>query len=106
MTNQNAWFVTSFCTELTLFCTVKKKKEKEKNARLLTNQNVEISCFLLDWNRLEIESLSLLNFQRGGGRSRESSFYAGKAIPSYFAVQRRSNAPIFCQFEKKKSLHS
>ena len=26
LTNQNAWFVSSFCTELTLFCTVFKKK--------------------------------------------------------------------------------
>ena len=25
LTNQNAWFVSSFCTELTLFCTVLKK---------------------------------------------------------------------------------
>ena len=32
LTNQNAWFVTSFCTELTLFCTVFKK-----TALLLTN---------------------------------------------------------------------
>ena len=31
--NQNAWFVTSFCTELTLFFTVLKK-----TALLLTNQ--------------------------------------------------------------------
>ena len=50
---------------------------------------------------LEIESLSLLNVQRGGGGSRESSFCTGKAIPSYFAVQRRSNAPNFCHFQKK-----
>ena len=26
LTNQNAWFVSSFCIELTLFCTVLKKK--------------------------------------------------------------------------------
>ena len=26
LTNQNTWFVTSFCTELTLFWTVEKKK--------------------------------------------------------------------------------
>ena len=45
LTNPNAWFVTSFCTELTLFCTVVKKK---KTALLLTNQNGEIfSCILL-----------------------------------------------------------
>ena len=44
VTNQNAGFVSSFCNELTLFCTVKKKK----NALLLTNQNGEIfSCLLL-----------------------------------------------------------
>ena len=43
LTNQNAWFVSSFCTELTLFCTVFKKTEL-----LLTNQNGEIfSCILL-----------------------------------------------------------
>ena len=31
LTNQNAWFVSSFCTELTHFCTVfKKKKSKEE----------------------------------------------------------------------------
>ena len=43
LTNQNAWFVSSFCTELTLFCTVFKKTEL-----LLTNQNGEIfSCMLL-----------------------------------------------------------
>ena len=34
LNNQNAWFVTSFYTELTLFCTVKKK-----TALPLTNQN-------------------------------------------------------------------
>ena len=44
LTNQNAWFVSSFSTELTLFCTVLKKK----TAVLLTNQNEEIfSCILL-----------------------------------------------------------
>ena len=43
LTNQNAWFVSSFCTELALFCTVLKK-----TALLLTNQNGEIfSCILL-----------------------------------------------------------
>ena len=43
LTNQNAWFVISFRTELTLFCTVEKK-----TALLLTNQNGEIfSCILL-----------------------------------------------------------
>ena len=44
LTNQNGWFVTSFCTELTLFCTVYKKK----SALLLVNRNGEIfSCILL-----------------------------------------------------------
>ena len=38
LTNQNAWFVTSFCTELTLFYPVFKKN---KTALLLTNQNGE-----------------------------------------------------------------
>ena len=43
LTNQNAWFVTSFNNELTLFCTVKKK------TLLLTNQNGDIfSLILLD----------------------------------------------------------
>ena len=41
--NKNAWFVSSFCTVLTLFCTVLKK-----TALLLTNQHGEIfSCILL-----------------------------------------------------------
>ena len=44
LSNQNGWFVTSFCTELTLFCTVYKKK----SALLLTNRNGEIfSCISL-----------------------------------------------------------
>ena len=42
LTNQNAWFVSSFCTELTLFCTVLKK-----TALLLTNQNEEIFSSIL-----------------------------------------------------------
>ena len=40
LTNQNAWFVTSFCTKLTLF--FRKKKNKKKNALLLTSQNEDI----------------------------------------------------------------
>ena len=40
LTNQNAWFVSSFCTELTLFCTVFKKK----TALLLTNQGSDPLC--------------------------------------------------------------
>ena len=43
LANQNAWFVTSFCIEITLFCTVFKKA-----TLLLTNQNGEIfSCILV-----------------------------------------------------------
>ena len=34
LTNQNAWFVSSFCTELTLFCTV-----FEKNCTALNQSN-------------------------------------------------------------------
>ena len=40
LTNQNVWFVSSFWTELTLFCTVLKK-----TALLLTNQNGEINLY-------------------------------------------------------------
>ena len=44
LTNQNAWFVTSFCSELTIFCTVLKKE-----CTALNNQNGEIfACILLD----------------------------------------------------------
>ena len=53
LTNQNAWFVSFFffCTELTLFCTVQKKKP----ALLLTNQNGEIfSCILLDQKQVQV----------------------------------------------------
>ena len=44
LTNQNAWFITSFCTKINSFLHCFKKK----TALLLTNQNGEIfSCILL-----------------------------------------------------------
>ena len=42
LTNQNAWFVSSFCTELTFFCTVFKQ-----TAPLFTNQKEEIFSYAL-----------------------------------------------------------
>ena len=47
LTNQNAWFVSSFCTELTLFCTVFKKKKAKKNALLLTDQMEKFFMYII-----------------------------------------------------------
>ena len=59
LTNQNTWFVSSFCTELTLFCTVLKK-----TALLLTNQNGEIfSCILLGMKQVGKGQISTVKMQ-------------------------------------------
>ena len=66
LTNQNTWFVSSFYTELTLFCNLKKK-----TALLLTNQNGEIfSCISLGikqaeklWSNFHDEEIMKLKFQ-------------------------------------------
>ena len=61
LTNQNAWFVTSFCTQLTPFCNVFKK-----TALLLTNQSGEmVSCILLGIKQIgkgQISSVKKNNF--------------------------------------------
>ena len=61
LTNQNAWFVTSFCTQLTPFCNVFKK-----TALLLTNQSGEmVSCILLGIKQIgkgRISSVKRNNF--------------------------------------------
>ena len=66
LTNQNAWFFSYFCTELTLFCTVLKK-----TALLLTNQNREIfSCMYIDEDKITTEKdngddVLMLDLRRG-----------------------------------------
>ena len=54
LTNQNAWFVSSFCTEITIFCTV-----FEKTALLLTNQNGEIFFMYIirQWKTVFLQAL-------------------------------------------------
>jgi len=83
LTNQNAWFVTSFCTEFTLFCTVKKKA-----ALLLSNQNGEFfSCILLI---LETVVFPIILTPIGGNK-RNNFFWPDWLAEVYFPVEKPEN---------------
>ena len=90
LTNQNAWFVTSFCIEITLLCTVFKKA-----ALLSTNQNGDIfSCILLvikAWSKAVSQTClrSIFSGTQRGIKTVEnySCFFRSQIVLLYFSWQ-------------------
>ena len=107
LTNQNAWCLTSFCTELIRFCTVFKKR----TALLLTNQNGDIFLRILlvinqpwqpPWynighqNFADISSVDSCSFTRRRANARSISFvYLLVVVTGHLSPRSTPNLRIF-----------
>ena len=65
LTNQNAWFVSSFCTELTLFCTV-----FEKNCTALNQSNWRnFFMYIISFRKLSATNKEKIKIKQGNDTS-------------------------------------